>query len=414
MGAGLLVLPAGRCRRRLAASGRVFKIVVVLIMALVWLPSAPAAAMTGRASGFHPFGPVRLLDTRSDESGPLGPGSIRVVAVGPLVGIDAEAVSVVLNIAVTEPSRASFLTVWPTGQPRPGTSNLTMVPEQTVANLVMVGLGDGGSVSIFNLSGTTHLVVDYQGSFDGVTTPIFPQRIVDTRLGIGGGRLGEGEERAVTIAGTLGIPGFAPEVALNITVTNPSAAGYLTVWPADTPRPSTSALNMAAGQTVANAALVQLSTTTSGTFSVLNAIGSTDLIIDAMAWGGVNLQRYQDRLLDTRTSQDTGGALGPGETRTVPVSVPSVPDYYGVRAISIHVTATNSTAPTFLTVWPAGQPQPPTANVNLAPGQTVGNLALVGVGNMYEGSAVNVFNLAGQVDVVIDITGWQPELHRFL
>ena len=61
----------------------------------------------------------------------------------------------VLNVTVTEPRPASYLTAWPTGDPRPLASNLNYVAGQTVPNLVIVKVGAGGKVSLYNAAGVT-------------------------------------------------------------------------------------------------------------------------------------------------------------------------------------------------------------------------------------------------------------------
>jgi hypothetical protein len=62
--------------------------------------------------------------------------------------------------------------------------------------------------------------------------PIVPARLVDTRLGQGGGALGPGEARRVVVAGSPLAPSVPPGstgVLLNVTVTEPTATGYFTV-----------------------------------------------------------------------------------------------------------------------------------------------------------------------------------------
>jgi hypothetical protein len=133
------------------------------------------------SSGFHPVTPARVLDTRTKPPGPLGPGEARDLVIGGQVTVPPTAAAVALNVTVTEPTASGFLTVWPAGTPRPTASNLNMVPGQTVPNMVVVGLGTGGAVSLFNFAGTSHVVVDVAGWFDGGFHPVVPSRIMDTR-----------------------------------------------------------------------------------------------------------------------------------------------------------------------------------------------------------------------------------------
>ena len=56
-----------------------------------------------------------------------------------------------------------YLTAWPTGNAQPVASNLNFAPGQSVPNLVMLKLGAGGQLSIFNELGTTDVIVDVMG-----------------------------------------------------------------------------------------------------------------------------------------------------------------------------------------------------------------------------------------------------------
>ena len=84
--------------------------------------------------------------------------------------------------------------------------------------------------------------------------PIAPTRIMDTRAGVGtaAAPLAAGETRALQVVGQAGIPADAVAVAVNLTVTEPTASSYVTVWPAGAAMPTASNVNVVAGQTVAN------------------------------------------------------------------------------------------------------------------------------------------------------------------
>ncbi|MEZ5249996.1 MAG: hypothetical protein R2713_12525 [Ilumatobacteraceae bacterium] len=79
----------------------------------------------------------------------------------PATGVD----SVALNVTVTNPWDAGYLTVWPTGQPRPTASNLNFVRAQTVPNMVVVPVGANGQVSLYLSGGSADVVVDVLGWF---------------------------------------------------------------------------------------------------------------------------------------------------------------------------------------------------------------------------------------------------------
>ena len=109
-----------------------------------------AAAAGGRLRAVAPH---RVLDTRDGTGapvGPIGPGRPVTVTIAGQAGVPADATAVVLNVAATNVTGASYVTVWPAGEQMPGTSNLNVLPGQTLANLVICRLGEGGALTLAN------------------------------------------------------------------------------------------------------------------------------------------------------------------------------------------------------------------------------------------------------------------------
>jgi len=112
---------------------------------------------------------------------------------------------------------------------------------------------------------------------------VTPCRVVDTRNPSGtwgGPALSAGADRTFPIVGQCGIPATAVAVSVNVTVTQPTAPGFLTLSPAGAPVPLTSTINYATGQTRANNSVVKL-----GASGDLNArcgqsSGTTHMILD--------------------------------------------------------------------------------------------------------------------------------------
>ena len=73
--------------------------------------------------------------------------------------------AVVVNLTVTNTTAGSFMTAWPDGTPRPGTSDLNWVGGVTIPNLVVVQVGANGKVDLYNLAGSTDVVVDVVGYY---------------------------------------------------------------------------------------------------------------------------------------------------------------------------------------------------------------------------------------------------------
>lgn len=92
---------------------------------------------------------------------------------------------------------------------------------------------------------------------------VAPCRIVDTRNAVGttgGPALSFGVERDFPIQGQCGVPSGAKAAVLNLTITQPTGAGHLTIWPSGTTQPLVSTLNYVAGEpAIANGAIVPLS-----------------------------------------------------------------------------------------------------------------------------------------------------------
>jgi hypothetical protein len=227
----------------------------------------------------------------------LGPGNTLMVHVTNAGGVPKTGVAAaVLNVTATGPTKQSFLTVWPTGATQPTASNLNFVAGQTVPNRVIVPVGTGGQVSIFNAAGSVDVVVDVGGYFTDSSdlmatgaqfTPTTPARITDTRAGSGfpnaGKTLGPGNTLNVQVAGVGGVPKTGvTDAVMNVTATNATESSFLTVWPTGGPQPVASDLNWVAGQTVPNLVVVKLGS--DGAVQVFNAAGSVDVVVDVSGW----------------------------------------------------------------------------------------------------------------------------------
>ncbi len=114
------------------------------------------------------------------------------------------------------------------------------------------------------------------------------------------------------------------------------------------------------------------------------------------------------RLADTRAAFQVGprsAPLGPNETYTLSgqgaVGNCNLPA--GTTALSLNVTAIDATAPTFLTLFPAGGSLPVASHLNPLPGQgPVPNAVNV---DLNVGGEFSVYNLAGNVHIIIDVVG---------
>ena len=245
-------------------------------VALADTPPPSVASQASQTYGtYTPLSPFRILDTRDPTLTPggvahkLGPGQPLLLQVtgrcppppstsgcsgGSPNGVPGTGVSaVVLNVTITNPTAASFLTVWPAGQPEPNASNLNFTAGMTRPNLVTVKVGSSGQVDISNSAGTVDVIADVAGYYADSTgplgstfVPVTPTRILDTRntRAVSGG---VANARTLSVTGiawpspnnpnspTVTVPDGSTGVVLNVTVTGSTLPSFVSILPAALP-----------------------------------------------------------------------------------------------------------------------------------------------------------------------------------
>ena len=108
------------------------------------------------------------MDTRDGvgvERGAVAPNSSVRLQVAGRNGIPSSGVTaVVLNVTVTGGTSDDYVTVYPDGSARPGTSSVNFAAGQTIANLVTVPVVDG-AVDFYNHTGRQQIIADIGGYF---------------------------------------------------------------------------------------------------------------------------------------------------------------------------------------------------------------------------------------------------------
>ncbi len=237
--------------------------------------------------------PIRVLDTRNGTGGVGG----RVGAGGTLsvpvpLSVPDDATAVVMNATAVDTSSYGNLTVYPDapGQAAPTTSSLNFNAKGTVPNLVIVPISANRRIDFrVDSPGSADLIADVEGFFSPGSAlgfvPRNPTRLFDTRNGDAGGVTYPGGSVAASIASALGMPPTVLSAALyNVTVTQPTGHGFITVYADGQPYgvPNVSNLNYSEGQTVANAVLAPLA---NGTELFYNGgTGTTHLIGDLFGY----------------------------------------------------------------------------------------------------------------------------------
>ncbi|MGE0731880.1 MAG: hypothetical protein AB7O92_28080 [Acidimicrobiia bacterium] len=391
------------------------------------LPVLLSALLTIMALAPGSAGLAGTVDGAASATGPLGAGATMALTVAGRGGIPATGVAAVaLNVTATNATEPTFLTVHPSGSVRPDASNLNVGPGETVANLVISNVGADGAVVLFNDRGRVDVVVDVAGWFDAGSgfTALQPARVLDSRKdghtldgsAIGFGPMPPRSTVTFPVLNRAGVPSSGVgSVVLSVTAVGASEDSFLNVYPAGHPRPASSNVNVSAGGTAANLVLVPVGE--GGNLSIHNALGSVELLVDVLGWfptAGAFVGVDAARLADTRprptvdgmlSGAGGGSGLPAGATLRIPVLGRAAVPGTGVAAVALNVTAVGASAPTYLSVWPAGAARPEASNVNVAALGTRANVVIVPVGT--DGS-VELFNAAGVTGVAVDVLGWFP------
>ena len=112
-----------------------------------------------------------------------------------------------------------------------------------------------------------------------------PQRFLDTRPEADHATMADGQTVFAQITGRAGIPADAVGVVANVTATNTTVPGFLTVFPDALPQPLTSSLNFVGGEPgVPNLVMSKLGAP--GNIGIFNFSpgGTTDAIVDVVGY----------------------------------------------------------------------------------------------------------------------------------
>jgi hypothetical protein len=264
--------------------------------------------------------------------------------------------------------------------------------------------------------------------------PLTPARIYDSRAATAVNEPNPGAKPATPVQPTfdidlLGVGGIPDRpadvlaVVVNITVTEPTAAGWLNAYGAGASSGLASIVNYTTGQTVPNLSIVRPGANGDLTVKLFtqNASATAHVVVDVFGWfstssnadrGARLVPITPGRLLDTR--EGAGGPLGRAGSVEVQVrgATLSTGQVLGagsdIVGVVLNVTGINQQADstgTFLSVVPAltaGVP-PSTSNVNLSRGQIKPNMVIVPVG---ADGKIRLYNHAGSAHVAVDVAGY--------
>jgi hypothetical protein len=200
-----------------------------------------------------------------------------------------------------------------------------------------------------------------------------------------------------SVAGLAGVGVTPAAVAVNLTVVDPRAAGFLTAYPCSTTQPFVANASFEQGQIVAAAAIVPVAP--DGSICVANS-EATHLVVDVTGSFPVRagfVPLSPARLVDTR---ELGARQAAGTALEVPVlGTHGIPA--DAKAVAVTVTAVEPVAGGFVTVDPCGQAPSDTSSLNFDAGATVPNLVIVAPGK--SGSICLRSNVA--THLIVDVSG---------
>ena len=228
-----------------------------------------AADAAGR---FTPVTARRMLDTRSTSRAAAGSTTQTVIS-----NVPTGASSVAVNVTAVNASAAGYVTAWACGTIRPEASSLNYGAGDTAAGSVIVALGTGQRLCLYT-SAAADLLVDVAGWFgptgSGDLEIVTPTRAFDSRAT---SALLPGVVRRIDVRSLVDGAGT---VVVNLTGVGPLTDGYLTAYNCAATPPEVSNLNLRAGGTRANQAIVAVAS--SGEICLVGS-AATHAIVDVVA-----------------------------------------------------------------------------------------------------------------------------------
>ncbi|MGE0140091.1 MAG: hypothetical protein AB7L17_23445 [Ilumatobacteraceae bacterium] len=370
-----------------------------------------------RPSTFTPRTPVRVLDTRAASqvgyTGAMpGPGTGITLPMRGANGVPANASAVAIQLTAAEGTGVGYLAAIRSGAVPGFSSNLNIdEPGEAIANFAIAPIGSNGAITVFTQA-PTHVVVDLVGWFTpapftvasaGRYVSVGPNRVLDTRpesrVGWQGDKPASTSITTLHVTGSNGIPASGvTAVAVNVTLTETGAPGYVQVAPASSfvVGASSTANVSRAGQTVAAATIVPVDA--NGDISIYTQM-STHVIVDISGWftdgtapmSGTGM--FVPLEVSVRTDTRDGVKPSPGArlTRSSP----------GSAAVG-NVTVTETDGPGFVQLGPsATMVSGATSNINpTRTDETMANFFIAPVAGGFD-----VFT-SNSTHIVTDVVGY--------
>ncbi len=392
------------------------------------LSTTANAAVPPGASYYQPVGPVRLADTRTYQpyanvAKNFQRISDRVIRIkvrnSPYVSIPANAIAVVVSIAVIYNGQQGWVQAVPAGNTS-NVSNVNLEPgDGAVANMATVRLSADGKIDVRGVH-PYDVVVDVLGVYLSTSQKERAGRLKflpKTRRALDQSRVAR---RWQSVPINFGVPSNAQAVVVNLTAAAATAGGFFTARATRTAgKPKTSNLNFAVGETRAAGAIVPLGQNGSGPPSIeVYSDGDARMIVDVTGYitgkddtesgDGLFVPVNPNRVMDTRRPADvarTGKArLWLGWTRAF--ELPQNTGGFGARSqmsgVAMNTTLVTAMNYGFVTVLPAQTQRDEVSNLNpTRVGHTVANHVI----SQASTRGIEMYALCGG-DMIADLAGW--------
>ncbi len=392
--------------------------------------SAPATPVQSIPGATY-FG---LTPTRLVQPTVLKSKVARTIQVAGLASIPDGAIAVTGNLTVVKPAGSGYLSMTSVATNAPTTSTLNFPAHDTRANAVTIALGPGGKIgltyvgqagssatAIFDVTG--YFLPGASGaSYFGLT----PNRLVDsrTKLGLATGLLHAGGAYTFQVTNRLSgdaarnVPEAAIAVTGNLTVVDPSAAGYLSLTSVATKSPGTSTLNFPAGDTRANGVTIPLGTGGKLGITYMGKAGTTvNVIFDVTGYflpGATGASYFgvtPNRLLMTSVKLGmAGGALKAGAKNTFQVTDrqanPALNIVTAAIAITGNLTVVSPGASGYLSLTSVATTAPGTSTLNFPAHDTRANGVTIALGEGGKLGLIYMGKSGTTVNVIFDVTGY--------
>ena len=372
----------------------------------------PTATALHEGSNYTSIIPFRLVDTRIRlRATKLIAGTPKRLQIAGNARIPGNITALAANFTVSDGATNGFLTVYDCSGAPPTASTVNFNAREVTASAGVFPLGASGELCLYS-NATANLAIDVYGyflptsilSYQGMT----PTPLIDTTIGMGGGRLAARRTLMVNLWASGLTPVGAAAIAVNITGIMPNKNGYLTAYNCGR-RPLVTNVNPIVGTTKSNFAIVPLSP---AGLMCLYSLTSVDVKVDVLGYFMGDMPHAMipstpTRVIDTRDAVRAPMNFGNGGN-PVPAGVTQKITLAGQRGIpanatdvSITIIAVDPTDDGALTVWDCGA-MPATQEVTFTPGRNVANsmqarLSATGELCVYATAATHI---------VIDVTAW--------